>query len=448
MMTSADHDAKDVQEHGRVGLRRGGAVSRLGSKVDAMAVVFITGPVRSGKSAFGVRLARESGRDVTYIATAAGAPEDVEWRARLVRHVRDRPSAWQTVETAGMQPSGAARALSRGAALRVLAGRRARHVACHAHRNVDRSARDRLHRARVAARRGSSAVRRRDARVAGARHRRERADRLGRRAGRGVGAALPRHDGTHGAAPRSTRRSRLSRRRRLRTRPARPGRSDRTKRRCLKPSFWSPSWCAVVVLAVAAKRLRVPYPIAFVIGGIVLGFARHLPTTASGSRSHLIARRSTAAVQRGVVDGLGSSSNATRGRSRSMPLDWSSSRWPRSPRSSMYSVPAFTWPLAFTLGAIVSPPDAVAAEAIFERIADSAPHRRGRQRRVSRQRRDRNRALSFCARGGNHRCVFAGPSGCRIRRRRRRRHFGRHRGGLRFRGNPSLIGRGAATAIR
>jgi adenosylcobinamide kinase / adenosylcobinamide-phosphate guanylyltransferase len=67
-----------------------------------MAVVFITGPVRSGKSAFGVRLARESGLGVTYVATAAGAPEDVEWRARLVRHVRDRPASWPTVETAGM----------------------------------------------------------------------------------------------------------------------------------------------------------------------------------------------------------------------------------------------------------------------------------------------------------------------------------------------------------
>ena len=67
-----------------------------------MAVVFITGPVRSGKSAFGVRLARESGRDVTYIATAAGAPEDAEWRARLARHVRDRSVGWRTVETAAM----------------------------------------------------------------------------------------------------------------------------------------------------------------------------------------------------------------------------------------------------------------------------------------------------------------------------------------------------------
>jgi len=67
-----------------------------------MAVIFITGPVSSGKSAFAVRLALESGREVTYIATAAGEPEDVEWRARLTRHVRDRQATWRTVETASM----------------------------------------------------------------------------------------------------------------------------------------------------------------------------------------------------------------------------------------------------------------------------------------------------------------------------------------------------------
>ena len=67
-----------------------------------MAVVFITGPVCSGKSAFGVRLARESGHAVTYVATAASALEDAEWRARLVRHVRDRPAEWPTIETATM----------------------------------------------------------------------------------------------------------------------------------------------------------------------------------------------------------------------------------------------------------------------------------------------------------------------------------------------------------
>ncbi|HTU83646.1 MAG TPA: bifunctional adenosylcobinamide kinase/adenosylcobinamide-phosphate guanylyltransferase [Candidatus Acidoferrales bacterium] len=67
-----------------------------------MGVVFVTGPVRSGKSAFAVALANRSGRDVTYVATAAAEPEDAEWRARLTRHLRDRPASWRTVETAGM----------------------------------------------------------------------------------------------------------------------------------------------------------------------------------------------------------------------------------------------------------------------------------------------------------------------------------------------------------
>ncbi|MBV9718545.1 MAG: bifunctional adenosylcobinamide kinase/adenosylcobinamide-phosphate guanylyltransferase [Candidatus Eremiobacteraeota bacterium] len=80
-----------------------------------MGVVFVTGPVSSGKSAFAVRLARECNCAVTYVATAAGAPEDVEWRARLLRHVRDRPSEWRTVETAAMAHD-AQLALFRGAA--------------------------------------------------------------------------------------------------------------------------------------------------------------------------------------------------------------------------------------------------------------------------------------------------------------------------------------------
>jgi len=67
-----------------------------------MSVIFVTGPARSGKSAFGVRLARESGLNVTYVATAAHDPDDAEWRARLARHLRDRPSSWRTVETAAL----------------------------------------------------------------------------------------------------------------------------------------------------------------------------------------------------------------------------------------------------------------------------------------------------------------------------------------------------------
>jgi len=67
-----------------------------------MGAIFVTGPARSGKSAFGVRLARECGLEVTYVATAATDPEDSEWNARLARHLRHRPAQWTTVETAPM----------------------------------------------------------------------------------------------------------------------------------------------------------------------------------------------------------------------------------------------------------------------------------------------------------------------------------------------------------
>ncbi|HZY99846.1 MAG TPA: bifunctional adenosylcobinamide kinase/adenosylcobinamide-phosphate guanylyltransferase [Candidatus Baltobacteraceae bacterium] len=67
-----------------------------------MAVIFVSGPARSGKSAFGVRLARECGLEVTYVATAATDAEDSEWNARLARHLRHRPAQWTTVEMAPM----------------------------------------------------------------------------------------------------------------------------------------------------------------------------------------------------------------------------------------------------------------------------------------------------------------------------------------------------------
>jgi adenosyl cobinamide kinase/adenosyl cobinamide phosphate guanylyltransferase len=65
-------------------------------------IVYVTGPVRSGKSAYAVRLARQSGGDIVYVATAAPDPDDSEWRGRLERHARERPPEWRTVETAGM----------------------------------------------------------------------------------------------------------------------------------------------------------------------------------------------------------------------------------------------------------------------------------------------------------------------------------------------------------
>ena len=65
-----------------------------------MPVTFVTGPVRSGKSRFAERLARESERDVVYVATARPYPEDPEWVARIAHHAARRPAVWRVVETA------------------------------------------------------------------------------------------------------------------------------------------------------------------------------------------------------------------------------------------------------------------------------------------------------------------------------------------------------------
>jgi adenosylcobinamide kinase/adenosylcobinamide-phosphate guanylyltransferase len=62
--------------------------------------VFITGPVRSGKSRFAERLALERGGDVTYVATARVDPDDREWVERIAHHARRRPAHWRLIETA------------------------------------------------------------------------------------------------------------------------------------------------------------------------------------------------------------------------------------------------------------------------------------------------------------------------------------------------------------
>lgn len=65
-----------------------------------MALTFITGPVRSGKSRFALQLARGSAKEVTFVATAARYPDDAEWGERIARHRAERPTNWPTIETA------------------------------------------------------------------------------------------------------------------------------------------------------------------------------------------------------------------------------------------------------------------------------------------------------------------------------------------------------------
>lgn len=62
-------------------------------------LILITGAARCGKSEWAETLAIDSGKAVTYIATATIDPQDAEWQARIDRHQQRRPSTWQTIMT-------------------------------------------------------------------------------------------------------------------------------------------------------------------------------------------------------------------------------------------------------------------------------------------------------------------------------------------------------------
>jgi adenosylcobinamide kinase/adenosylcobinamide-phosphate guanylyltransferase len=64
-------------------------------------IVFVTGPVRSGKSRFALNLAQAWGQDVVYTATYCLDPRDEEMQERVRRHRAERPSAWRTLEAPG-----------------------------------------------------------------------------------------------------------------------------------------------------------------------------------------------------------------------------------------------------------------------------------------------------------------------------------------------------------
>lgn len=59
-------------------------------------ITLLLGGARSGKSSYAQQLATDTGKSVTFIATAQGLDE--EMTARIQKHRLDRPADWQTLE--------------------------------------------------------------------------------------------------------------------------------------------------------------------------------------------------------------------------------------------------------------------------------------------------------------------------------------------------------------
>lgn len=59
-------------------------------------ITFITGGARSGKSRYAERLAKERGKQVSYIATSI--PFDEGMKNRIKKHRQRRPKEWMTIE--------------------------------------------------------------------------------------------------------------------------------------------------------------------------------------------------------------------------------------------------------------------------------------------------------------------------------------------------------------
>src|SRR5215213_1389590 len=124
---------------------------------------------------------------------------------------------------------------------------------------------------------------------------------------------------------------------------------------------------AVAALAWIANRLRIPYPILLTIGGLAISFIPHLPQIALKPEHVFLLFLPPILYFAGMM------------------TSWRDFRANIRPISMLaiglvlfttcvvaavahWLIPGMPWACAFILGAIVSPPDAVAATAIAERL--------------------------------------------------------------------------------
>ena len=180
---------------------------------------------------------------------------------------------------------------------------------------------------------------------------------------------------------------------------------------------------AVAVLALLARKLHIPYPILFVIGGLLLGWIPGLPKVEAQSRTGFSFLSAAAFVSGGAVHFVARfpleppSHFAARHRAGFVHHDG------RRVSRALFHAPAARRRICpgrdhFAAGRHRGHGDCRTPE-------NSAPHRHDFGRRKSGQRRDRARRLSFCGGGRGQRFVFTGARGRAIFHRGHRRNSDR-----------------------
>jgi CPA1 family monovalent cation:H+ antiporter len=124
---------------------------------------------------------------------------------------------------------------------------------------------------------------------------------------------------------------------------------------------------AATILAVIARRFSVPYPVLLVLGGLALGFIPGLPTVELEPDVVFLLFLPP------ILFGAGYFTSIRDLRSKMRPIALLAVGLVLFTTAVVAVVvhtlvPSLGWAAAFTLGAIVAPPDAVAATAVFQRL--------------------------------------------------------------------------------
>ena len=182
---------------------------------------------------------------------------------------------------------------------------------------------------------------------------------------------------------------------------------------------------AVAVLAGAARRHDVPYPIVLVLGGLGLGFVPWLPTPELGPDVVFFAFLPP------LLYAAAFQASAYELRANALPISLLAVGLVLATMVAVAAVAHWSvglpWAVAFVFGAVVSPTDPIAAAAVLGRLGAPARNRTSPRGRVAGRRRHGPGRVR--ARAGGRRYHHHGQRrGRRLRRQERRRDRHRARG--------------------